>query len=395
MSLRTINNADLRGKRVLCRVDFNVPLKDGAVGDDTRIRAALPTIRAILEKGASLVLMSHLGRPKGEKRDDLSLAPVGERLSELLARKVQTAPDCIGQEIEKLASALVPGSGGVLLLENLRWHRGEEKNDPDFVSSLARLGEVFVNDAFGTAHRAHASTEGLAHKMPSYAGFLIEKEVQFLEPFVKSPQKPMVAIVGGAKVSSKINVLENLLPKCSTLIIGGGMTYTFLKALGHEIGSSLLEDDFLGTAKNLVDKAEQSGVELILPLDHVVADDFSETAPPQIVNDIDIPAGKIAMDIGPRSVARCVSVIKSARSLLWNGPMGVFEFDNFAAGTRALAEAIAESDAVSVVGGGDSVAAVNKFGLADKMSHVSTGGGASLEFLEGRQLPGIVALMDV
>jgi len=354
MPLRTISTADLQGKKVLCRVDFNVPLKNGRVGDDTRIRAALPTIEAVLEMGASLILMSHLGRPKGEKRAELSLAPVGERLAELLGRKgskvkaVQTAPDCIGPETEKLAAALAPNS--ILLLENLRWHRGEEQNDPDFIASLARLGEVYVNDAFGTAHRAHASTEGLAHKMPAYAGLLIEKEIRFLEPFVKSPQKPMVFVVGGAKVSSKIDVLDNLLPKCSSLIIGGGMTYTFLKAQGHDIGASLLEEDFIDTAKELIAKAKRIGVDLILPVDHVVADKFSETAAPVAVGDVDIPAGKIGMDVGPRSIERCVAAIRSARSVLWNGPMGVFEFDNFAAGTRALAEAIAASDAVTVVG---------------------------------------------
>ena len=390
MSLKTINDVKLSGKRVLCRVDFNVPLKDGVVGDDTRIRAALPTIEAIIAQGASLVLMSHLGRPKGEKRSDLTLSPVAKRLSEFLDRDVQIAPDCIGSAVEEMAASLIPGQ--VLLLENVRWHKGEEQNDSNFVDALARLGNVFVNDAFGTAHRAHASTEGLAHKMPAYAGLLIEKEVQFLKPFVKSPQQPMVAIVGGAKVSSKIAVLESLLPKCSYLIIGGGMTYTFLKAQGHTIGKSLLEEDYLETAENLIRKAEKSGVELILPVDHQVADEFSEHAAAQAVDDVNIPEDKIAMDIGPRSIAKCVEVIRKASSIIWNGPMGVFEFDTFEAGTRAVAEAIARSDAITVVGGGDSVAALNKFDLASEMSHVSTGGGASLEFLEGRNLPGIFAL---
>ncbi len=390
MSVKTINDADLKGKKVLSRVDFNVPLKDGVVGDDTRIRAALPTIEAILNAGASLVLMSHLGRPKGEKKPEFSLAPVAKRLAELLNKEVKMAPDVIGPEVETMVSDLKAGE--VLLLENVRWYKGEEKNDPDFVEKLSKFGEVFVNDAFGTAHRAHASTEGLARKMPAFAGLLIEKEVRFLEPFVTSPQQPMVAVVGGAKVSSKIGVLESLLPKCKSLIIGGGMTYTFLKAQGFEIGKSLLEEDYLETAKKLLREAEKAGVDVILPVDHVVAAQFDENAAPEAVDSVDVPADKIAMDIGPKSIARCVEVISKAKSIVWNGPMGVFEFDNFATGTKAVAQAIADADAVSVVGGGDSVAAANKFGLAGKMSHVSTGGGASLEFLEGKDLPGIAAL---
>jgi phosphoglycerate kinase len=390
MSVKTIKDADLSGKRVLSRVDFNVPLKDGVVGDDTRIRAALPTINAILDAGASLVLMSHLGRPKGEKKPEFSLQPVAKRLAELLNKEVKMAPDVIGPDVETMVSSL--RSGEVLLLENVRWYAGEEKNDPAFVEELAKFGDIFVNDAFGTAHRAHASTEGLAHKMPAYAGLLIEKEVRFLEPFVTSPEQPMVAVVGGAKVSSKIGVLESLLPKCSALIIGGGMTYTFLKAQGYEIGKSLLEEDYLDTAKSLLSEAEKAGVEVILPVDHVVAAAFDENAVPEAVDGIDVPSDRIAMDIGPKSISRCVETIAKAKSIVWNGPMGVFEFDNFAAGTKAVAEAIANADAVSVVGGGDSVAAANKFGLAAKMSHVSTGGGASLEFLEGKDLPGIAAL---
>ncbi|AHC15242.1 phosphoglycerate kinase [Salinispira pacifica] len=390
MAVKTINDADLKGKKVLSRVDFNVPLKEGVVTDDTRIRAALPTIEAILAKDASLVLMSHLGRPKGEKKPELSLAPVARRLAELLNKEVKIAPDVIGSEVESMVSALKPGE--VLLLENVRWYAGEEKNDPEFVAELAKFGEVFVNDAFGTAHRAHASTEGLAHKMPAYAGLLIEKEVKFMEPFVTEPKQPMVAVVGGAKVSSKIGVLESLLPKCSSLIIGGGMTYTFLKAQGKEIGNSLLEEDYLETAKSLLKQAEKAGVEVILPVDHVVAADFKEDATPEPVDDVNVPAGKIAMDIGPKSIQKCREVIAKAKSIVWNGPMGVFEFDAFAKGTEEVARAIADSSAVSVVGGGDSVAAANKFKLADRMSHVSTGGGASLEFLEGKDLPGIAAL---
>ena len=390
MSVKTIKDVNLRGKKVICRVDFNVPFKDAKVSDDTRIRAALPTIRAVLAQNASLVLMSHRGRPKGKKRTDLSLAPVALRLSELLGQEVQMAPDVIGPDVEAMATALAPGS--VLLLENLRWYAGEEQNDPSFVAALARLGEVYVNDAFGTAHRAHASTEGLAHKMPACAGLLIEKEMSFLGPFVSSPDQPMLAVVGGAKVSSKIAVLESLLPKCRSLIIGGGMAYTFLKAQGFTTGKSLLEDDYIETAMSLIRAAEKAGVELILPLDHLVAAEFSEGAIAETVSDVNIPTGKIAMDIGPESIRRSVEAIGRARSIIWNGPMGVFEFDAFAAGTKAVAEAIAGANAVTVVGGGDSVAAANKFGLAAKMSHVSTGGGASLEFLEGKILPGILAL---
>ncbi len=390
MSVKTIEGLDIKGKRVLCRVDFNVPLKDSVVTDDTRIRAALPTIEKILASGASLVLMSHLGRPKGEKNPEYSLSPVAKRLAELLDKEVKMAPDVLGAEVEAMVSELKFGE--VLLLENVRWYAGEEKNEPSFVQELSKYGDLYVNDAFGTAHRAHASTEGLAHKMPAYAGLLIEKELRFLEPFVTAPEQPMVAVVGGAKVSSKIGVLESLLPKCSALIIGGGMTYTFLKAQGQEIGKSLVEEDYIDTATSLLAKAEEAGVKILLPVDHVVAAEFSENAPGETVDDVNVPAEKIAMDIGPKSIAECKKAIASAKSIVWNGPMGVFEFDNFAAGTKAVAQAIAEADAVSVVGGGDSVAAANKFGLAGKMSHISTGGGASLEFLQGKDLPGIAAL---
>jgi phosphoglycerate kinase len=391
MAVRTIREADLTNKKVLVRVDFNCPIKDGVVTDSTRIESALPTLNYILEQsGASIIIMTHLGRPKGEKNPQYSLKPVAEKLESLIKKKVIMADDVIGAEVESMTKGLKAGE--ILMLENVRYYKGEEKNDPEFVDSLAKLGDVYVNDAFGTAHRAHASTEGLAHKLPAFAGFLIEKEVKFFEPIVNNPEKPMVAVIGGAKVSTKIGVLESLLPKCDTLIIGGGMTYTFMKALGYTIGNSLLEEDFIDTAKDLLTKAKAAGVTILLPVDHVVADEFSDSATPIVVDEINIPDGKIAMDIGPKSVQACINAIAKAKSLVWNGPMGVFEFDNFAAGTKAVAQAIADCKGTTVVGGGDSVAAANKFNLSEKMDHVSTGGGASLEFLEGRILPGIKAL---
>ncbi|KGE73724.1 phosphoglycerate kinase [Spirochaeta lutea] len=391
MAVRTIREADLSNKRVLVRVDFNCPIKNGVVTDATRIEAAIPTLAYILEQpGASVVIMTHLGRPKGEKNPEFSLKPVAKKLEELMGKTVVMADDVVGPEVESMAQGLKAGE--ILMLENVRYYKGEEKNDPEFITNLAKLGDVYVNDAFGTAHRAHASTEGLAHKLPAFAGFLIEKEVTFFEPIVTNPAKPMVAVIGGAKVSTKIGVLESLLPKCDTLIIGGGMTYTFLKAQGHQIGNSLLEEDFISTATELMKKAEAAGVTILLPVDHVVADEFSESAAPLVVDSVDIPAGKIGMDIGPKSIQACKEAISSAKSLVWNGPMGVFEFDSFAEGTKAIANAIAECAGTTVVGGGDSVAAANKFNLASKMDHVSTGGGASLEFLEGKTLPGIKAL---
>ncbi len=391
MPVRTIREADLTNKRVLVRVDFNVPLKEGTVTDDTRIRAALPTLRHILDQdGASLILMSHLGRPKEGPEPEFSLKPVAARLSELIGKPVNTADDCIGSVAEDAVAKL--GAGEILLLENVRFHKAETKNDPDFAAKLAKLGDVYVNDAFGSAHRAHASTEGLAHLLPSFAGFLLEKEVAFFEPVLKNPAKPFVAIVGGAKVSSKIAVLESLLPNCSTLVIGGGMSYTFLKAQGHAIGNSLVEDDFIDTAKSLLSKASERGVSVVLPIDHTVASEFSETATPESVDSVDIPAGKIGLDIGPKSIDALRPIIAGAKTVLWNGPMGVFEFDNFAKGTLEVARMVAECSGTTIVGGGDSVAAANKFGVADRIDHVSTGGGASLEFLEGKVLPGIKAL---
>jgi phosphoglycerate kinase len=391
MALKTVKDLDLKNKRVLIRVDFNVPLKEGTITDDTRIRAALPTIEYILkQEGSSVVVMSHMGRPKGEKKPEFSLKPAADRLGELLGRTVLMASDCIGEETQKQAEALTPGE--VLGLENVRYYEGETKNDPAFAAELAKMGDIYVNDAFGTAHRAHASTEGVAHYLEAAAGFLIEKEVKFFSPLLTNPEQPFVAVIGGAKVSSKIAVLESLLPKCSTLVIGGGMAYTFLKVQGHSIGNSLLETDYLSTAESLLEKAGEAGVKILLPLDHVVASEFSENAAAEQIDGKDIPDGKIGMDIGPKTLAAIESEIAAAKNVVWNGPMGVFEFDAFAVGTFRVAEFVAACSGTTVVGGGDSVAAVNKFRLADRIDHVSTGGGASLEFLEGKELPGITAL---
>ena len=391
MVLNTIREADLSNKRVLIRVDFNVPLKEGKVTDATRIVAALPTIKYILSQpGTSLVVMSHFGRPKGKKNPDFSMIPVGKKFEELLGRPVKVASDVIGEEVRKEVEALKAGE--VLLLENCRFYPDEEANNPEFAKELASFGDVYVNDAFGTAHRAHASTEGVAHYLPSYAGFLIEKEVKFMAPLLENPEKPFVAIIGGSKVSSKISVLESLVKTCDAIVIGGGMAYTFLKVQGHQIGKSLVEDDYLETARNFLAAAEKKGVKVILPVDHVCAAAFAEDAEPVAVDAIDIPADLMGMDIGPKTTAAIVAELANAKSVVWNGPMGVFEFASFAKGTEAVAKALAASSATTVVGGGDSVAAINKFGLADKISHVSTGGGASLEFLEGKVLPGIKAL---
>jgi phosphoglycerate kinase len=390
MAVQTIKDIDLKHKRVLMRADFNVPLKEGKITDDTRIRAAMPTIQYILkQEGTCLILMSHLGRPKGKAVPEMSLSPVADRLGELLGKKVKMAPDCVGDEVEKMAEL---GPGEVMLLENLRFHGEEEKNDAEFSKKLASLGDVFVNDAFGTAHRAHASTEGVTKFLPSVAGFLIEKEVMFFEPLITDPEQPFIAIIGGAKVSSKIEVLETLIPKCRTLIIGGGMAYTFLKVQGHDVGKSLLEEEYLKTAGNLLEQAKSAGKQIILPIDHVVGSEFSESAEPELVDAVDVPEGKIAMDIGPKTLEKIKEAVEGAKSLVWNGPLGVFEFEAFSKGTLETAKLVANCKGTTVVGGGDSVAAVNKFDLADKIDHVSTGGGASLEFLEGKTLPGIAAL---
>ncbi len=391
MELNTIREADLKGKRVLIRVDFNVPLKEGVVKDATRIIAALPTINYILEQeGTKLIVMSHFGRPKGQKNPEFSMIPVGKKFEELLGRKVKVASDVIGPEVKKEVENLKAGE--VLLLENCRFYPDEEANNPEFAKQLAEFGDIYVNDAFGTAHRAHASTEGVAHYLPSYAGFLIEKEVKFMAPLLENPEKPFVAIIGGAKVSSKITVLESLLRTCDTIVIGGGMAYTFLKVQGYKVGKSLVEDDYLDTAKSFLDVAAKKGVKVILPVDHVCAYTFDENAKPAYVDEVDVPENLMGMDIGKKTADAIVAELKNAKSVVWNGPMGVFEFAAFAKGTEEVAQALASSNATTVVGGGDSVAAINKFGLADKISHVSTGGGASLEFLEGKVLPGIKAL---
>ena len=393
MKIKTLKTLDLKGKRCLVRVDFNVPLKNGVVSDDTRIRSALPTLKYILSQdGASLVVMSHLGRPKGQVKKEFSLSAVHDRFQELLGRNVIMAGDCIGSDVEAMTKELK--SGEVLLLENLRFYKEETENNPGFSKKLAANGDVYINDAFGTAHRAHASTEGVSHFLPSAAGFLIEKEVNFFEPLVTKPEKPFVAIIGGAKVSSKISVLESLLKNCTTLIIGGGMAYTFLKARGISIGNSLIEENFIDTALQLLKSAEEKGVDILLPIDHMAAKEFSDTAEATYVKDVNIPNGFIGMDIGPNTLLSYKDKILNAKSLVWNGPLGVFEFEKFSKGTLEVAELVASCKGVTVVGGGDSVAAVNKFGFADWIDHVSTGGGASLEYLEGKTLPGIAALKE-
>lgn len=391
MRLSTVTDHDLRGKRVLIRVDFNVPLKDDVVTDDTRIVSALPTITHILaQEGTSLVVMSHFGRPKGKKDPAFSMAPVAKRFEQLLGRPVKLASDVIGDQVRKEVESLAAGE--VLLLENVRFYKEEEANDEAFAKELASYGDLYVNDAFGTAHRAHASTEGVAHFLPAMAGFLIEKEVRFLAPLLEDPEKPFVAIIGGSKVSSKITVLESLSKTCDAIVIGGGMAYTFLKVQGHKIGKSLLEADYLEVATSFLGEAKKRGVRVILPLDHVCARAFNEQAVPVAVDSVDIPDDLIGMDVGPKTLAVIARELKAAKSIVWNGPMGVFEFESFANGTKEVAAMVADCDGTTVVGGGDSVAAVNKFGFADRIDHVSTGGGASLEFLEGRELPGIKAL---
>ncbi len=386
---KTIGDVDVKGKRVLVRVDFNVPLDDGKVADDTRIRAALPTIQYLMEQKARVILMSHLGRPKGKVKEELRLTPVAERLAELLDRPVAMAVDCVGEEVETAVDRLRPGD--VLLLENLRFHPGEEANDLEFVSRLASLGEVYVNDAFGTAHRAHASTEGVAHRLPAVAGFLMEKELNFLSKALESPEHPFVAILGGAKISDKIGVVDNLLGKVDALLIGGGMANTFLKAQGYQVGQSLVEEESLLLAQELLGKA---GRKLVMPVDVVVADRFDAEAQSKIVSVEKVPAEWRILDIGPATAERFAQELHTAKTVVWNGTMGVAEFPRFAAGTQAIIEMLAESQATTIVGGGETTAAVRQAGVVERMTHVSTGGGASLELLEGKVLPGVAALAD-
>lgn len=389
--MKTIDQLDLAGRRVFIRVDFNVPLKDGRVTENSRITNALSTIRHAIDVGARVVLASHLGRPRGEATPELSLAPVAAELSILLGKNVAMAPDCIGEATEKMVAAL--GDGEVILLENLRFHAEEERNDAAFAKSLAKLADAYVNDAFGTAHRAHASTAGITEFVDHVAGgYLMKREVEMLAGLLESPSRPFVAIVGGAKVSDKIQLLTNMLKKVDSILVGGAMAYTFLKAQGHTVGASRVEEDKLDLAAELLEQATRADVSIELPEDHIAAASFDELADPVHVDGVDIPEGLMGLDIGEATRRRYARVIGSAATVLWNGPMGVFEWERFAAGTLAVAEAVADSSATSVVGGGDSVAALKKSGRSGDITHVSTGGGASLELLEGRTLPGIAAL---
>lgn len=391
---KTVKDIEVSGKKVLVRCDFNVPMQDGRITDDIRITSALPTIKYLIENDAKVILMSHMGRPKGEAKPEFSLKPVADRLSELLGQDVIFAASdvVVDDSVKAAAESLEPGQ--VMLLENVRYRAEETKNQEPFTGELASLGEIFVNDAFGTAHRAHCSTAGLAEYMPSVSGFLIEKEVKFLGDALEAPQRPFLAIMGGAKVGDKIPVIENLLKKVDSLIIGGGMSYTFFKAMGYEIGTSILDEDSIELAKELMEKAEKAGVELLLPIDTVCAKEFDNGSEKGVFDRDKIPADMMGMDIGPKTAELYKAAVAKAKTIVWNGPAGVFEMPNFAEGTRAIAKALAESDAVTIIGGGDSAAAVEQFGYADKMSHISTGGGASLEFLEGKELPGISCLEE-
>ncbi len=394
LNKKTIEDIDVKGKKVLARCDFNVPLKDGEITNDKRIVAALPTIKYLMEHGAKVILCSHLGRPKGEYKPEFSLAPVAKRLSEYLGVEVKLAEDAevVGPNAKAMAAELKDGE--VMLLENVRYRAEETKNEENFSKELASLADIFVNDAFGTAHRAHCSTTGVAAYLPAVCGYLIQKEIKFMGGALANPKRPLVAILGGAKVSDKIGVIENLIDKCDTIIIGGGMAYTFMKYLGHNIGTSLLEADWVEKAGEMMKKAEDKGVKFLIPVDNKVGKEYDEHTEAKVVSSDDIPDGWMGLDIGPKTQEVFANAIKGAGTVIWNGPMGVSEWDNFAAGTICVAKAVADSGAISIIGGGDSVAAVTKLGFADKMSHISTGGGASLEFLEGKDLPGICALQD-
>ena len=394
LNKKTIEDIDVKGKKVLARCDFNVPLKDGEITNDKRIVAALPTIKYLMEHGAKVILCSHLGRPKGEYKPEFSLAPIAKRLSEYLGVEVKLAEDAevVGPNAKAMAAELKDGE--VMLLENVRYRAEETKNEENFSKELASLADIFVNDAFGTAHRAHCSTTGVAAYLPAVCGYLIQKEIKFMGGALANPKRPLVAILGGAKVSDKIGVIENLIDKCDTIIIGGGMAYTFMKYLGHNIGTSLLEADWVEKAGEMMKKAEDKGVKFLIPVDNKVGKEYDENTEAKVVSSDDIPDGWMGLDIGPKTQEVFANAIKGAGTVIWNGPMGVSEWDNFAAGTISVAKAVADSGAISIIGGGDSVAAVTKLGFADKMSHISTGGGASLEFLEGKDLPGICALQD-
>ena len=394
LNKKSVEDLDVKGKRVLVRCDFNVPLKDGEITNDKRIVAALPTIKNLMEQGAKVILCSHLGRPKGEYKPEFSLAPVAKRLSEYLGVDVPLAEDenVVGDNAKKMAADLQDGQ--VMLLENVRYRAEETKNEENFSKELASLADLFVNDAFGTAHRAHCSTTGVASYLPAACGYLIQKEIQFMGGALADPKRPLVAILGGAKVSDKIGVISNLIDKCDTIIIGGGMAYTFMKYLGHNIGTSLLEADWVDKAGEMMQTAKDKGVKFLIPIDNRCGKEYKEDTEVLVCKSDDIPDGWMGLDIGPKTEKLFADAIDGAGTVIWNGPMGVSEWDNFASGTIAVAKAIADSGAISIIGGGDSVAAVTKLGFADQMSHISTGGGASLEFLEGKELPGIAALQD-
>ncbi|MED4554111.1 phosphoglycerate kinase [Lysinibacillus capsici] len=392
LNKKTMKDIDVKGQRVFVRVDFNVPMADGAITDETRIRAAIPTIEYLVEQGAKVILASHLGRPKGEVKEDMRLTAVGIRLAELMGKPVTKLDESIGQAVEEAVANMQ--NGDILLLENVRFHAGEEKNDPTLAQQFAQLADIYVNDAFGAAHRAHASTEGIAKHIPAVSGFLMQKELDVLGKALSNPEHPFTAIIGGAKVKDKIGVIESLLEKVDHLIIGGGLSFTFIKAQGHDIGKSLLEEDKIELAKSFIEKAKAKGVQLHMPVDAVVANEFSQDAETQIVDVDAIPADWMGLDIGPKTAANYAEVIKNSKLIIWNGPMGVFEMDKFANGTKTVADAMATTAGYTVIGGGDSAAAVEKFEVADKMDHISTGGGASLELMEGKELPGIVALND-
>lgn len=394
MRKKTLKDFDFKGKKALVRVDFNVPLADGKITDDTRIQAALPTIQYLINEGARVILMSHLGRPKGQVNDAYRMDPVAQRLAELLNKEVTKVDDCIGPEVEEAVSKMKDGD--VLLLENTRFYKEETDNDPEFAKKLASIADVFVSDAFGTVHRAHASTVGVAQYLPAVAGFLLQKELEVLGEVIENPEHPFVAIMGGAKVSDKIGVIHNLMDKVDYLLVGGGIANTFIRAKGYETGKSLVEEDKLDLAKELLKEAKEKGVEIVLPVDIVVADEFSNDANFKEVTIDNIPADWESLDSGgTKTIEKYTEIIKKAKTVIWNGPIGVFELDNFAKGTFAIARALAESDAKTIIGGGDSAAAVKKAGLEDKIYHISTGGGASLEFLEGKALPGVEALDDL